>query len=118
MSRKLAKTLAFEICASLLVAAALAGFNLLASEKPDYTRLDSDESSLQLMAHGRRGGGGHRRGYPSGRHHRPRPQEQNGGGHASSTQAQPAAPAQPVKDPQGQAPQTPPATNTEVPAIR
>ena len=68
MVSKTVKTLVVEICASLLIAAALAGFNLVASEAPMPEFNNDNSSNPVLLAHGRgrgpRGGGGR-----GGRHH-------------------------------------------------
>ena len=126
MGRKTIKTLCYEICASLLVAAALAGFNLVASEKPTPEIVDGDNLNPVLMAHGRGGqrGGGHGRGrrHHGGMAHHQRPHQgqkdrlrEAGHGRQSNDALTPVPPsATPAVQP---TPTTQPPSN-EPPAIR
>jgi len=127
MGRKTIRTLCYEICASLLLAAALAGFNLVASEKPTPEIVDGDNLNPVLMAHGRGGqrGGGHGRSrhQRGGMGHRQRPHRGQ-----SDRQGQPAqgrqgnqpihTPTQPSATPAAQPTPTPQPANNEPPAVR
>ncbi|AFM13754.1 hypothetical protein [Turneriella parva] len=122
MVSKTFKTLVVEICASLLIAAALAGFNLVASETPmPEFRNDADANPV-LLAHGRGGGNRGGRHHRGGIGHRPRPQGQrhhhgNGartGNNAPTPQGQPAIAPDAAPQPVPAAP----VTGNEPPAVR
>jgi len=104
------RTLFYELCASLVVAALLAGFNLLA-EQPvgiaDEVAVMPGAINIVMKEH-RGGRGGHRR--AGHRRHHPRPGHQKSGNQQGEnmTQPTPAAPA-PATTPSAPQPANPPA---------